>query len=265
MIALIIIGAVLLLIAVIMSLPLVFVIDYEKEAEIKLRLLFFDLLKDRRRRPRKARKVRKARGGDLQSPVKSTVAEPAQATANTANTAEPAQSGVPPAEPAATPPEKPLRDSVKTGSPKKGIRKNIPEIDMKLIRMLLDSFAHPFKRLLKRVKITELYIDSVVGGDDAAKAAINFGLQNAAIYSAVAWLKSISSVRTERISIRADFMREDGEFFLHCKVRIKIGTVVVCGLLFLLKVMRYKAREAEPPPVSSGKANVGKRIHIVLD
>jgi len=246
MIALIITGAVLLLIAVIMSLPLVFIIDYQKEAEIKIRLLFFDLFTDKEKKKKKLKKIKKR----AVKAVKSKKTQPAQTAAQ---------------------PQKPLQNTVKTEAAqksKKGIRKNIPEIDIKLIRMMFDSLSHPFKRLIKKVKITELRIDSIVGGSDAAMAAINFGLQNTAIYGTIAWLKAVSSLKVEHINIQPDFLREESELKLHCKVKTKIGTVAVCGLIFLMKIIRHKAAEtAKPPerPHSTGKANLSKRIHIVLD
>jgi len=240
MIALIIIGAVVLLIAVLMSLPIVFVIDYKKEAEIKIRLLFFDLFKEKEPKKRKSKRIKKQkpakpaeRRGDYQSPV-TPAPSPSQPPKTT------------------TPPPK-----------KKKLEKNIPDLDINLIKMLIDSVAHPVKKLIKKIKITELNIDSTVGGSDAAKAAINFGLQNAAIYAAIAWLKTVSNVKTERISIQPDFMREDSEFSLHCKIKIKTGTVIVCALAFMFKIMKLKANEGAPQ--TSRRGGVGKTIRIVMD
>jgi hypothetical protein len=226
MLALIIIGAIILLISFIMLLPIVFVVDYEKEAEIKVRLLFFDLLKEKK--PKKQKPPKKTK-------TKQKSAKKTQITAQTAPT--PSQTR--------TTAQKPAKKRKKT-------KKNIPEIDIKLIRIIIDSFAHPFKRLVKKIKITELQIDSIVGGSDAAKAAINYGIQNAALYTTLEWLKAVSTVKTERISIQADFMREDSVFVLHCKVKLKIGTVVLCGLIFLFKFLKHKS-DADKPAQQTAK------------
>jgi hypothetical protein len=239
MTALIITGSVLLLIGIILSLSVVFVIDYRKEAEIKIRLLFFDLLKEKK--PKHKRK------GTRHAPVKSD--KPAQ----------PAQFTHAPEPPFPQPkPPKPAKKQ-------KEIRKNIPDIDMALIKMVYAGLAHPLKRLIKRIRITELRLSSIVGGGDAAKVAINFGLQNAAVYGTLAWLKSISGVKTERINIEADFMREESEFTLHCKVRIKIGTVLMCVLAFMFKMARLKAAENDNHVPKPRKTNLGKSIRIIMD
>jgi len=227
MIALIIIGLVVLVFAVILLLPIVFVIDYENQAAIKVRLLFFDIFSEKKAEKRKvkhnaAQTKKKSAANKSASPVKLNQPQKAEKTGESPNTT--------------------LKTKKKSG---KGIEKNVPAIDMKLIRIMVDSAAHPLKRLIKKIKITELYIDSIAGGGDAAKAALNYGVQNAAVYSAVAWLESVSTVNIERINIQADFMREDSVFLLHFKVKIKIGTVILCALIFFIKFIRIKARKTE--------------------
>jgi hypothetical protein len=232
MTALIIIGAVVLLIAVFLSLPLVFVIDYEKEAEIKMRLLFFNLFEEKEPKKQKRRKRAKKK---LVKYKKAKIAHVQRSS-----------SDITPAVP----------------KKEKSITKDIPDLDIKMLKMLIGSMSHPIKRLIKKIKITELYIDSVVGGEDAAKAALSFGVQNAAIYSAVAWLDSISNVKTERINIQADFLREDSEFAMHCKVKIKSGTVLVCLLAFMFKIAALNGNGNGKKPHNAG---IGKTIKIVVN
>ncbi|MCL1824115.1 MAG: hypothetical protein FWG44_07925 [Oscillospiraceae bacterium] len=244
MIALIIIGAVVFLTAVIMNLPIVFIVDFQKEARIKVRLLLFDLFKEKpekkkRVKKKKIKKQKKPEKSVMKSvPVKTDISEqPQKSISETKVKSKP----IKPAKPA---------------KPNKSISKNIPDIDMKLIKMLIDSVAHPFKRLIKKIKITELRIDSIVGGEDAAKAAMNYGLQNAAVYSGLEWLKTISRVKIQYVNIQADFIREDSVFDLHFKISIKIGTILVCGLMFLLKIMKLKSAETETKPKQSKRIRV---------
>lgn len=254
MIALIIIGAVVLLIAVLLSLPLVFVIDYEKEAEIKMRLLFFNLFKEKEPSKQKRRKRVKKKLNKYRKFAKRRD-DPAWSSDNTG-----------PAKLSGTP-----HRVSPTSAPKKekSLTKNIPDLDIKMLKMLVESVKHPIKKLIKKIKITELNINSTVGGDDAAKVAINFGLQNAAIHSAVAWLDSIANVKVEKINIQADFMNEVSDFAIHCKVKIKTGTVLVCLLAFMLKIAKLNAgggenqKQNRATPRRSG--GVGKTIRIVLD
>ncbi|MDR2559696.1 MAG: DUF2953 domain-containing protein [Oscillospiraceae bacterium] len=238
MIALIILGAVLLLIAVLMSLPLVFVIDYEKEAEIKIRLLFFNLFEEkepkkqkrRKRAKKKLVKYKKAKAAHMQRTNDITTAPNAKK--------------------------------------EKSIVKDIPDLDIKMLKMLIGGMAHPIKRLIRKIKITELSINSVVGGSDAAKTAINYGLQNAAVHSAVAWVGSISNVKVENINIQADFMREDSKLALHCKVKIKSGTVLICLLAFMFRIASLNGNgngNHKKPQYQSRSGGIGKTIRIVMD
>ncbi|MCL2078086.1 MAG: DUF2953 domain-containing protein [Oscillospiraceae bacterium] len=242
MIALIIIGAIILLVALILSLPLIFVVDYQKQAEIKIRLLFFDLLKEKKE---KKKKSKRGDGGSPQSVQHTEKPDVAKTTKSVQK-----QSGEPPR--AKFNQTAKTNEKIKPEKPKKA-KKNIPDIDFALIKMIVNSFARQLKKLMKKIKITELYINSIVGGSDAARAALNYGLQSAAIHSALAWLKSISSVRVEQINIQPDFMREDSDFFLHFKARIKIGTVILCALAFLIKLLKHKVKEPRSIQNSSQK------------
>jgi hypothetical protein len=222
-----------------LSLPLVFIVDYQNQAEIKVRLLFFDLFSDKK--PKKNKKKRIKSRHRHRSSVKAKAPVKTQATMQK------------------------VSESTQTPPKKKKLEKNIPDLDINLIKMLIDSVANPFKKLIKRIKVTELYIDSITGGSDAAAAAFNFGVQNAAIYSLIAWLKAISTVKVERVNIQPDFLSEDSVFILHCKVKIKIGTVIACALAFFFKFLKLKSGESGAGTPSRQKANLGKSIRIVMD
>ncbi|MCL2018973.1 MAG: hypothetical protein FWG70_04360 [Oscillospiraceae bacterium] len=250
MTALIITGAIISVIIILMSLPIVFEIDYHKEAEIKIRLLFFDLFKEKEPKPRKLKKKKKK---PYTPPPKSDTLLKPEA---------PLKPDAPPehSEPAES--EKTVKTTLKPKKKKK-FETDIPDLDINLIKILIGGLAHPIKKLIKKIKITELYIESIVGGSDAAQAALNFGTQNAAIYSALAWLKTVSSVKVGQINIRPDFMREDSVFNFHCKVKIRLGTVALCAIAVVFKFMKLKTSLNATPPRRSG--GVGKTIRIVMD
>jgi len=249
MLALIITGSILLLILLLLSMTITAVVDYKKEAQIKVKILFFDLLKEKKVKKRKTR-------------IKNKVNK-IQSRSN------PRQSNY-------SKPDKPIIDIETPQLPAKKpkeIKKDIPDIDFALIKLIYLSLAQPFKRLISKVRITELKYESIVGGSDAAMTAISFGLHNAAVYGALAWLKTISNVKTERINIEADFMREESDFTLHCKIRVRAGTVLLCVLAFMMKAAKIKAYENgnghsngngkhAPQP---RKANLGKSIRIIMD
>ena len=70
-----------------------------------------------------------------------------------------------------------------TGSekPKKGF--SLSDISLEMIKDYVESASPPIKRLFKKIKVRDLYIDYVVGSDDAAKTAIKYGSLCALIYS----------------------------------------------------------------------------------
>ena len=112
---------------------------------------------------------------------------------------------------------------------KKKPKKPKPTFDelMELLRMVLDSLGKPLKRILKRITFSHLSFDAVCGGDDAAKAAINYGAMNIALGSALNLIDQLFTLKTpDDLHIGVDFYQEKTVIKLYCEIRTTVGAAL---------------------------------------
>ena len=87
------------------------------------------------------------------------------------------------------------------------------------LKTLKYSVPH-LKKLLNSIRIYDVYIDFVIGGEDAAAVAINYGLANAFICTILGWLGSFTKLKLREVNIEADFRKQEGDYFAHLKARL---------------------------------------------
>ncbi len=106
-----------------------------------------------------------------------------------------------------------------------------------------------FKKVLKKIRFTNITADVTVGKEDAYEAAVWYGKVQGIIFGAVGWLSSIFTVRLKKIDVHCKFNEKitDGEIYLKVKVRpsTMIHIAFCMGINFLhifLKQRRERKR-----------------------
>lgn len=119
-----------------------------------------------------------------------------------------------------------------------------------LVRMVLDGIAKPLKKLFKRITFSHLAVDAVCGGEDAAKAAINYGTANILLSTALNLIDVFFTLKTpDDLHIGVDFYREKTTVSVYCEVRLSLLAALACVFTLLGRVIRYyfKHREVRRP------------------
>lgn len=112
---------------------------------------------------------------------------------------------------------------------KKKPKKPLPTFDelMELVRLALDSLGKPLKRILKRVTFSHLSFTALCGGEDAAKAAINYGAMNIALSSVLNLIDTFFTLKApDHLQIDVDFYLEKTEIDLYCEIRTTLASVL---------------------------------------
>lgn len=121
--------------------------------------------------------------------------------------------------------------------------------DLEMIVDYVKSASPPIKRLFKKIKFRNLYIDWVVGSDDAAKTAIKYGAACAAIYPLMEWLTTYFDVVPKEVNIEADFSAEKDDIFAYCNISLRISTALGCGLWLLFRMaktyLKYNSKNSK--------------------
>ncbi|GHV46020.1 hypothetical protein FACS189499_00220 [Clostridia bacterium] len=103
----------------------------------------------------------------------------------------------------------------------------------------LKETASPYlRRLLAAVRVRNLFIVCVAGGENAAAAAINYGIYNAAVYNALTFFPV--GVKPRRVEITCDFGAEKTDWQLRGDVVLSTLTLAGIALEIYLKSRKGK-------------------------
>ncbi|MDR0222540.1 MAG: hypothetical protein LBI38_03255 [Oscillospiraceae bacterium] len=203
------VGGLALLAALLLSLSVKADIEYENGFTVRVRYGFITLY------PRPEKKKKPPR----QKKIKAGKAPPSSGGSLLARTAE--KTGI----------DK-FADDVK----KKGGR----DFSFEKIKAAYDGAKAPLKRFIQKLRVEKLWINCVVGGDDAAKIALSYGAQSAVINAFLAWLKETVRLQIAEVRITADFLKEETEQRFKCRVRTRLFTAFVSVVQYAVKSVKTK-------------------------
>ena len=262
MIGWIIFAAVILLVAFLLFRYINITAVVEKDIEVRVRYWLFTVFRypspPKRKKPPKAKKTKIKK----QKPErKSTQAQTAGSGENSGSTEsgdsshggqEKESEAVEQTDAKAKPDEKPAQKP----------KKSLPKIDLDMIKDYIESAKPPMKRLFKKIRFRDIYVDYVVGSDDAAVTAMKYGAASAFIYSAVRFLTTYFDTKVGEINIEADFSAEKDDYFFYLTVKLRLSTLIGCGLWLGVRALRVFLRynkKAKPAHKGTNKRNQNKR------
>lgn len=228
-------GAIVAVILILLMTSVTVRFEYSDELRLKINWLFVDLVQIPARTKKMKRRDRKA-----EKDVKSAAADEEKLSGETPDggTGGAGQKSAP--KPQSSPEKKPKKQK---GSTKNSADKLTLKDIRALVKLVWDSLSKPLKRVLKATRIYDFRLYIVVGGEDAAKAAIRFGEVNIAAGSALAFLDGNFTLKKPDYYITCDFLSEETR--AECSFTAKL--TVIAALAFLLwlagrAVKNYRAR-----------------------
>ena len=230
----IIFGSILLVLIFLFTRHVTITAVYDKNPEITVKYLFITLFrlpqkpKRKKKRKRKKEKELKAEPIKENSGGENNKGESEAAEGETDTKEEvPSETDVLP---------KDNKTAAKGAKPKPAF--SLTDISLEMIKDFVESASPPIKRLFKKIKVRDLYIDYVVGSDDAAKTAIKYGSLCAVVYSVLKWLTLYFDVKAKEVNIEADFKAEKDDIFVYTKVKMRISTALGCVLWLAVRVLK---------------------------
>lgn len=210
--------------------------EYSDGLRLKINWLFLNLVQI----PAKTRKM-KRRDKKAEKDVKSAAVDEEKLSGETTDV----RTGG--AEEKKSSPEPEKSPGKKAKKPKGSTKDSADKLTLKdiraLVKLVWDSLSKPLKRLLKATRIYDFRLYIVVGGEDAAKAAIRFGEVNIAAGSAVAFLDGNFTLKKPDYYITCDFLSEETR--AECSFTAKLTVIATLAFLFWLAgraVKNYLAR-----------------------
>lgn len=253
-------GALLLLcIILIITTSVTAKVRYDGEAEIKIKYLFFTIVrspespsqirkkkrqkkKEAKRRLRELKKKEKLRRRNRRAAhLKTKKRTPPRKAVPTESIAFSAEKSA-----AENEGEKAVKAQVKTsGNIKDGKAKadKKAKVDFQAAMRIFNSAKPHIKKLFKKIRISDVFVDIMVGGDDAAKTAISYGVHCSAIYGLAEFLKQSVTFKAERITIRADFDLPKTDYYASATLKLKLSTFLGCLLWGFLAITKEINKE----------------------
>ncbi len=238
----IIFGAIVLFIAVILWQSVTVTFVYENKAEIKVKFLFFTIYPmkpKKKKKPKKSQKGKKnkAKADIPKSGEAETAAPKPKAEEKPAETAQSEKNAKP-----------------KASKPKK--EKFSFKLDSDTLDMVLDfikSASPPIKRLFRKIRWYDVYIDWVVATDDAAKTALTYGGICSVLYPVVKCIETYFTAHIKEINVEADFSKEKSDIFAYFVLKLRLSTAVACALWLAVRVLKTYSKYAETLTPSAAK------------
>lgn len=244
MIALIICGSILLLIIILLALSLTVELDYERgELSFRIRYAFINIImspdsprrikKKKKKAERKKRKEEKKKKKAEKKRLREQRKKPPQENNNPQETEE-----------------KPSDDKKEQPPPKKKEKKF--KFDIDLIQRLYRRASPHIKRLFKKIRVYDVYIDMVAGGEDAAKVALNYGKMNAFVNGGLTMLDAMIKLEVKEVVIEADFDKEKSDCFAHAVVKLRLSTLLHSAIWGFFAVLSEMNKSKAPTALHVG-------------
>ena len=213
------------------SVKLVF--EYGEEIRLRISFLMFTFYKipaEKRKTKRKDKKDKKAA-----KKAAKDIAETEEAAAKAEQKSSPAQeraSGADTLSEGKTSGAKQQTSAEEKpdGEPEKKKKTSLSDV-LEIVKLLYAGLGKPLKKLLKRARIYHFYLHILCGGEDAAKAAINFGKTNILVGNALGWLATVFTLKApDDIHIDVDFYKEGTT--AECSLTLKLSLLAALAFLF---------------------------------
>ena len=230
----IIFGSILLVLIFLFTRHVTITAVYDKNPEITVKYLFITLFRLPQKPKRKKKRKRKKEKELKAEPIKENSGGENNKGENEAAEGETDTKEEVPSETDAL--SKDNKTAAKGAKPKPAF--SLTDISLEMIKDFVESASPPIKRLFKKIKVRDLYIDYVVGSDDAAKTAIKYGSLCAVVYSVLKWLTLYFDVKAKEVNIEADFKAEKDDIFVYTKVKMRISTALGCVLWLAVRVLK---------------------------
>ncbi len=216
----IIFGCIVLFLIILFRQSVTVTVDYENKLDFKVKFLFFTIYPTKPKKPKKTKKKKKTEEKVEQPPER-----------------------VPETPDAEKKEEKPVKEKKKFS------------IDIEMIMDYVESAWPPVKKLFRKIRWYDVYVDWVVASDDAAKTALMYGSICSFLYPFFKWLTTYFTAHVKDVNIEPDFSKEKQDIFIYFVLKLRLSTALACVIWLAWRVLKtyLKYNQSSKPAQKSKK------------
>lgn len=231
----IIFGAIVLFIMIILWQSITVTFDYENKLNLRVKFLFFtiyttDPKKQKKKKEKKSRKEKNPPEKQEETPPKADNSASEESSDNKTENKQP--------------------------SPKK---KKKLDLDLEMIMDYVESASPPVKRLFKKIRWYDVYVDWVVATDDAAKTALTYGSICSVLYPFFKWLTTYFTAHVKEVNIEADFSKEESDIFAYFLLKLRLSTALACIIWLAVRLLKTYSKYNQQPTQPKQKSKQTSR------
>lgn len=125
------------------------------------------------------------------------------------------------------------------------------------IKVYIPTAKKALKRLLKMIKLSDLYVKISVGDDDPYEAGMKFAKTNQAFYPALALLCCLFSVKIKHTEINCDYEKNASGFDGSVTVSVTPAAILSLALFILINYLKIKRSEKKRKPSAESEKKEG--------
>ncbi len=219
----IIFGCIVLFLIILFRQSVTVTVDYENKLDIKVKFLFFTIYptkpkKQKNKKPEKKKKSEKQKAAEVKKAEMKASAESDSSSDSM---------------------DKPEADTKKKSDEKqKKEKKKFTLDDVQMIMDYVESAWPPIKKLFKKIRWYDVYVDWVVASDDAAKTALMYGGICSFLYPFFKWLTTYFTAHVKEVNIEPDFSKEKQDIFIYFVLKLRLSTALACVLWLAWRVLK---------------------------
>ncbi len=95
----------------------------------------------------------------------------------------------------------------------------------------------PLQKLFRSITWCDIRTDIVIGGEDAADTAKQYGIVQAGVNTLIDASRHLIHVKRKDVRIGCDFTADNSQWNAACKIKVQIGTLLGAGIWLLWKFL----------------------------
>lgn len=247
MTALIVIGAILLVLFILLASSITAELEFDGTFRYKIKYLFFTFIvnpespRRKRKREKKEQKKKKKEAAKAEKQKKAPPPKKAETAA-----VKPQQEEIKSEKAEELPAEK--KSGKKEEKADEKTKKPKMKFSLDLIRRIIGRASPHVKRIFKKIRFYNVVIFVTAGGKDAAKVAMSYGYHCWAVYSITKLLSETITFKAKDVDVRADFDLEKNEYYLYGVVKMRVSTLLHSAIWGFFAVLSEIRKDSKPAP-----------------
>lgn len=247
MTALIVIGAILLVLFILLASSITAELEFDGTFRYKIKYLFFTFIvnpespRRKRKREKKEQKKKKKEAAKAEKQKKAPPPKKAETAA-----VKPQQEEIKSEKAEELPAEK--KSGKKEEKAEEKAKKPKMKFSLDLIRRIIGRASPHVKRIFKKIRFYNVVIFVTAGGKDAAKVAMSYGYHCWAVYSITKLLSETITFKAKDVDVKADFDLEKNEYYLYGVVKMRVSTLLHSAIWGFFAVLSEIRKDSKPAP-----------------